>query len=445
VFPQPYDVRMEDTPAGGRREPAHVRILAADCRLMPELADGSVDLVVTSPPYWQIKDYGHAGQIGQGHSLHAYLADLYSVWRECFRVQRPGTRLCVNIGDQFARASVYGRYKVIPLHAEIVAQGETAGFDYMGSIIWRKRTTMNTSGGAVIMGSYPYPPNGVVELDYEFILLFRKPGKAPPPDPEARAASALTKEEWKQYFTGHWSFGGIRQSGHEAMFPMELPRRLIRMFSFAGDTVLDPFLGSGTTALAALELGRHAVGYEIKREFVEMARGRINPADGLFPVSLTVEERSGAAAAAAARSRVAAEYQPRIMDALPGRGAAGAAPDAAMDLHKVTGVKDDGRIELHDGRTVSFQGVRILDRERTRTYLQERIAGKKVFLRDESGDRNGDDDPAAGCSTVTAYVFLKNRIFVNARLISSGMADPDGTDHRWRKKFEKLVEGRSGA
>jgi DNA modification methylase len=150
------------------------------------------------------------------------LRDLYYVWQECFRVLREGSRLCINIGDQFARAAVYGRYKVIPLHAEFIAQGEQIGFDFMGSVIWQKKTTMNTSGGANVMGSYPYPPNGIVEIDYEFIHIFKKPGKSKKVLPETKEASKLTKEEWKEYFAGHWYFGGARQLGHEAMFPQEL-------------------------------------------------------------------------------------------------------------------------------------------------------------------------------------------------------------------------------
>ena len=236
----------------------------ADCRQMPELADGSVDLVVTSPPYWQIKDYGSPGQIGFGQRLHEYLRDLARVWRECDRVLRAGGRLCVNIGDQFARASLFGRYRVIPRHAEITCQCAEAGFDCMGSIIWRKKTTMNTSGGAVVMGSYPYPPNGVVEIDFEYILLFRKPGTPRRPAPESKAGSALTRDEWKSWFSGHWDVAGARKKGHEAPFPEEIPRRLIRMFSFPGDTVLDPFLGTGTTARVALAHGRSAVGIEIR-------------------------------------------------------------------------------------------------------------------------------------------------------------------------------------
>ncbi|HZE21382.1 MAG TPA: DNA methyltransferase, partial [Desulfobaccales bacterium] len=143
------------------------KIIIGDSRVMTDLDDASVDLVVTSPPYWHIKDYGVPGQVGYGQSLHEYLRDLYRTWREGFRVLREGARLCLNIGDQFARATVYGRYKVIPLHAEFIHQCEHLGFDFMGSIIWQKKTTMNPSGGAVVMGSYPYPPNGIVEIDYE--------------------------------------------------------------------------------------------------------------------------------------------------------------------------------------------------------------------------------------------------------------------------------------
>lgn len=243
------------------------KIIIGDSRKMKEVDDESVDLIITSPPYWHIKDYGKPNQIGYGQTLHEYLKDLYYVWNECYRVLRKGSRLCINIGDQFARSIIYGKYKVIPLHAEIITQCENLGFDYMGAIIWQKKTTMNTTGGANIMGSFPYPPNGIVEIDYEFILIFKKPGKTKKVSKEIKELSSLTKEEWKEYFSGHWNFGGAKQIEHEAMFPDELPRRLIRMFSFVGDTILDPFLGSGTTVKVALELGRNAIGYEINIHF----------------------------------------------------------------------------------------------------------------------------------------------------------------------------------
>jgi DNA modification methylase len=250
-------------------------VYTADSRSLKELEDGNVHLVVTSPPYWHIKDYGVKKQIGFGQTIHKYLKDLYLVWKECFRVLKPGRRLCINIGDQFTRAKDYGKYKIIPLHAEFISQCEDIGFDYMGSIIWQKRTTMKTSGGANIMGSYPYPPNGMVEFDYEYILIFKKPGKSTRIDKKLKEASKLTKTDWKQYFSGHWKFGGARQVGHEAMFPDELPKRLIKMFCFKNETVLDPFVGSGTTLKVAKGLGRDGVGYEINPEFIKMIERKV--------------------------------------------------------------------------------------------------------------------------------------------------------------------------
>lgn len=243
---------------------------------MREVTDESVHLIVTSPPYWQLKDYGDEGQIGFNDTYEDYVNNLSLVWQECRRVLHPGCRLCVNIGDQFARSVYYGRYKIIPIRAEIIKFCEAAGFfDYMGAIIWQKVTTTNTTGGATIMGSFPYPRNGIVKLDYEFILLFRKPGKPPRVSGAQKERSRLTREEWNQYFAGHWNFSGARQDGHLAMFPEELPRRLIRMFSFVGDTVLDPFLGSGTTSLAAKNLGRNSIGYEINRDFLPVIEEKL--------------------------------------------------------------------------------------------------------------------------------------------------------------------------
>jgi DNA modification methylase len=167
-----------------------------------------------------------------------------------------------------------GQDKVIPIHAEVISMCEEIGFDYMGAIIWQKKTTMNTTGGAVIMGSFPYPPNGIIEIDYEFILIFKKEGKRKVPK-DKKELSVLSKEEWKEYFSGHWKFGGAKQVEHEAVFPEELPKRLIKMFSFVGDRVLDPFAGSGTTLKSALELGREAIGYEINPEFVELIKRKV--------------------------------------------------------------------------------------------------------------------------------------------------------------------------
>lgn len=256
------------------------KIIIGDSRKMNEIPDESAHLVVTSPPYWQIKDYGDARQIGFNDSYDEYIAHLNTVWAECYRTLAPGCRLCVNIGDQFARAVTYGRYKIIPIRETIVRFCESIGFDYMGAIIWQKKATMRTTGGASVMGSFPYPRNGLIEIDYEFILLFKKLGVTLPVSQEIKKASALSKEEWRKYFTGHWNFVGEKQNGgHGAVFPEELPKRLIKMFSFAGETVLDPFLGSGTTTKAAAHLGRNSIGYEINKEYLPIIKKKVGMDD----------------------------------------------------------------------------------------------------------------------------------------------------------------------
>jgi len=401
------------------------KIYLGDSRAMTELADAGIDLAVTSPPYWHIKDYGVPGQIGHGQSLHEYLKDLYRTWRECFRVLREGARLCINIGDQFARAAVYGRYKVIPLHAELINQCEHLGFDFMGAIIWQKKTTMNTTGGAVVMGSYPFPPNGIVEIDYEFILIFKKPGQSRKVSTDIKEASRLTKEEWKEYFAGHWHFGGVRQVGHEAMFPEELPRRLIKMFTFVGDTVLDPFLGSGTTVKVALESARNAVGFEINPDFLEAIPRKIGVEERLpfynevhlIKTDKRIEELPEI------------DYTPAIRNAVARQEAPGRRVNPA-DLHKVTRIIDETSIELDTGINVSFLGVQVDKKAETIDYLRSRVLGKNVLVKDGQDMDNG---------RISAYVYLKNKIFVNAYLIKVGLGSPDlSVNHRLRDKFTKL-------
>jgi len=251
------------------------KIIIGDSRYMKEILDESVHLIITSPPYWKLKDYGNSKQIGFNDSYEQYINNLNLVWNECYRVLKKGCRLCINIGDQFARSIFYGRYKVVPIRTEIIKFCENIGFDYMGAIIWQKVTNCNTTGGAIIMGSYPYPRNGIIKLDYEFILIFKKCGKSPKVSKEIKEKSKLTQEEWNKYFTGHWNFSGVRQDKHIAMFPEELPKRIIKMFSFVGDIVLDPFLGSGTTSLAAKKLERNSIGYEINKDFLPIIEEKV--------------------------------------------------------------------------------------------------------------------------------------------------------------------------
>ena len=255
-------------------------LINGDSRNMSRIQNESVELIVTSPPYWQLKDYGSDFQIGFNQSYEDYINHLNLVWSECFRILQPGCRLCINIGDQFARTAYYGRYKIVPIHSDIIRFCETIGFDYMGTIIWQKQTTMHTSGGQKVMGSYPYPRGGIVKVDYENILLFKKQGKAPSVNNSAKEASRLTDDEWNTCFSSHWTFPGACQSEHIAVFPEELPKRLIKMFSFVGDTVCDPFMGSGTTALAAMNLERNSVGYEINRDFRRYYHEKLTRGDG---------------------------------------------------------------------------------------------------------------------------------------------------------------------
>lgn len=404
------------------------KVVVGDSRKMVEVENESVDLVVTSPPYWHLKDYGVPGQIGYGQSLHKYLKDLYRVWRESYRVLKPGRRLCINIGDQFARSIVYGRYKIIPLHAEVIAQCEDIGFDYMGAIIWQKKTTMNTTGGANVMGSYPYPPNGMVEMDYEFILIFKKPGKSPKVPKEIKERSKLTREEWKEYFLGHWYFGGARQIEHEAMFPDELPKRLIKMFTFTGETVLDPFLGSGTTAKVALNLGRNVIGYEINPEFLDVIKKKLGLNKNLFrsneQIEIIVREKPV--------DVDEVDYQPRIKDARP-HVVPGKLKLRDERLYRVVDVIDEQTILLDTGLRVQFLGVEIVEKERALAYLKSRVLGKEVFLRFDAGSN------AVDRRTVRAYVYLKNKIFVNAYLIKSGMGVADRSkEHPYKAKFLEL-------
>ncbi len=407
------------------------KIILGDSRKMIEVENNSIDLVVTSPPYWHIKDYEVEGQIGYGQTLHEYLKDLYRVWKECYRILKPGRRLCINIGDQFARSIIYGRYKVIPLHAEFIAQCEDIGFDYMGSIIWQKKTTMNTTGGANVMGSYPYPPNGMVEIDYEFILIFKKPGKGKKVPKEVKEKSKLTKKEWKEYFYGHWYFGGARQIEHEAMFPEELPKRLIKMYTFVGDTVLDPFLGSGTTVKAALNLNRNAIGYEINEKFLDIIKEKLSLKQGLLQFSQNIQ---------IIKRKITIEvdeinYVPRIKNAKP-----------KIDpkkfnfkndrLYRVVDIVNEHTIKLDTGLFVKFLGVKVTKKEEVLKYLKEYILKKEVFLR-------FDNDAVLNEFTIEAYVYLKNKIFVNAYLIKSGMAEADKTkSYKYKSKFLEL-EGKA--
>jgi site-specific DNA-methyltransferase (adenine-specific) len=407
---------------------------------MSELADKSVHLIITSPPYCQLKDYGAENQIGFNDSYVSYINNLNLVWMECFRVLHDGCRLCVNIGDQFARSVYYGRYKVIPIHAEIIKFCEIAGFDFMGQIIWQKSTTMNTSGGGAVMGSFPYPRNGIVKLDFEYILLFKKQGNAPKPTEEQKANSAMTNEEWNTYFNGHWYFNGAKQDKHLAMFPEELPARLIKMFSFPCETVLDPFMGSGTTALVAKKLDRNSVGYEINPEFIPLIKERIGGNDVFSQVQVDILKQTG----------IIADFEEKTAQ-LPYRFVDTHKLDKKIDVKKLqygskidadsTGKREEyftvkeiispELIRLNNDLVIRLIGVKqnpAINGKATE-FLREKLKGKRVFLRHDEIKYDNENH-------LLAYLYLENKTFVNAHLLKAGLAEVDRElEFKYKNKF----------
>jgi site-specific DNA-methyltransferase (adenine-specific) len=423
----------------------HHKIIIGDSRKMVELPDESVHLVVTSPPYWQLKDYGSEHQLGFHDSYESYINNLNLVWNECFRVLHKGCRLCINIGDQFARSVYYGRYKVIPIRTEITKFCETIGMDYMGAVIWQKVTTTNTTGGASIMGSFPYPRNGILKIDYEFILIFKKLGDPPKVSKEAKELSRLTTEEWNTYFAGHWNFAGEKQDKHLAMFPEELPRRLIRMFTFVGDTVLDPFLGSGTTSLAAKNLTRNSVGYEISPTFVPVIKNKLKIAerdifgDATFEFITPKEKDSDFS-----KDLAHLPYKfsdPHALDKKidPRKLKFGSKIENGdnghrNELYAVKEIISPELLRLNNDLTVRLLGIseKPSQREHAIQYLETKIKGQRVYLK---FDRDKHDE----AGNLLAYVYLKNKTFINAHLARTGFVTIDTTrDFKFRQKFLRL-------
>lgn len=270
------------------------RIFAADSRSIRELEDESVHLVVTSPPYWTLKNYPAAvpGQLGAVPEYEGFLDDLDRMWSEAFRVLVPGGRMCVVVGDVCLSRRRAGRHRVIALHADISVRCVRLRFDYLTPIFWHKFANMSTEmdrPGSYFLGK-PFEPNGILKNDTEYILMFRKPGGYRKPTDAQRKDSAIDKSDYFRWYRQIWEdVGGASLSDHPAPFPLEIPRRLVRMFSFTGDTVLDPFAGLGTTALAAALSRRNSVSYEIEPEYVAKATARLYEAG----VRVTVHNREG--------------------------------------------------------------------------------------------------------------------------------------------------------
>jgi len=420
----------------------HHLIVNSDSRRMSLIADSSVHLVITSPPYWQLKDYGSKNQIGYHESYEEYINNLSLVWKECYRLLYPGCRLCINIGDQFARSVYYGRYKVIPIRTEIIKFCETIGFDYMGAIIWQKVTTCHTSGGATVMGSYPYPRSGIIKLDYEFILLFKKYGDPPKVSKEIKEKSRLTEEEWSQYFTGHWNFPGEKQDKHLAMFPEELPRRLIKMFSFVGDTVLDPFLGSGTTSLAAKNLSRNSIGYEINEDFLPTIKEKlgIRQKDIFREANIEIirQEQVGINFEEEIKKLPYVFKDPikfdKKIDPKKLRFGSKISADADPQREKYHSVKEIISPEvliLDNGLKIRLIGVKEKPEKNGAAiqFLREKTRGQKVFMKFDAIKYDIENN-------LFCYLYLWNKTFLNAHLIKNGLADADTTfDYKYKSKF----------
>lgn len=414
------------------------KLVIGDSRNLSHIPDKSVHLIITSPPYWQLKDYGSSNQIGFHDSYECYINNLNMVWSECNRVLHDGCRLCINIGDQFARSVYYGRYKVIPIRTEIIRFCETLGMDYMGAIIWQKQTTMNTSGGGAVMGSFPYPRNGILKIDYEFILVFKKQGKAPTPSAEQKKLSEMTKEEWNTYFASHWTFGGAKQDGHIAVFPEELPHRLIKMFSFAGETIFDPFMGSGTTALAARNLQRNSIGYEINPDFFTYYKQKVDSALPFNDAICLYEEDSSVI------------DNEDLLSKLPYRFVDPHKMNSKIDVKKLQfGSKIDkdskereeyftvksviapNMVVLSNGLTVRLIGIkeRAGVNGNAAKFIIEKTKGRRVFLRYDSLKYDSDN-------VLLGYLYLDNKTFINAHLLKHGLADVDTSmEYKHKSRF----------
>ncbi len=273
---------------------AHELILG-DARAASNLPDDSIHLVVTSPPYWTLKRYNeNAAQLGHVAEYEDFIDALDQVWKNCYRALVPGGRLIINVGDVcLSRRQNNGRHTVVPLHASLQEHCKTIGFDNLATIIWHKiaNAKYEVAGGGGFLGK-PYEPNAVIKNDIEFVLMQRKPGGYRSPSKRERLLSVISQENYQQWFRQIWSdLRGTSNPKHPAPFPLEFAERLIRMFSFVGDTVLDPFMGTGTTNLACAQWGRNSIGIELDANYFDLAIKRVNAHGADLFLSSTVTSR----------------------------------------------------------------------------------------------------------------------------------------------------------
>jgi len=268
AWPAPFDVTTH-------------RLHLGDARKLSWVPDESVQLIVTSPPYWTLKKYeDRKDQLGDIADYEAFLGELDKVWRECARVLVKGGRICCVVGDVCIPRKRDGRHRVMPLHSDIQVRARDAGLDCLTPILWHKIANGANEAEGNGAGFYgkPFQPGAVVKNDLEYILFMRKPGKYRTTTMMQKALSMLTKQEMQAWFSSFWNDipGASTRNGHPAPYPVELAERLIRMFSFAGDTVLDPFVGAGSTSVAAVRTGRNSIGNEIEPKYFKQAHARLS-------------------------------------------------------------------------------------------------------------------------------------------------------------------------
>lgn len=273
------------------------RLRLGDARDLSWIADSSIHLVVTSPPYWTLKDYaaGNDRQMGHFEDYEHFLSELDRVWRECKRVLVGGGRICCVVGDICIPRKKAGRHHVVPLHSDIQVSARKLGLDCLTPILWHKISNGATEVEGNGSGFYgkPYQPGAIIKNDIEYILFLRKGGEYRSTSPLQKALSMLSREEMKLWQRSIWTDlrGASTRDGHPAPYPIELAERLIKLFSFAGDTILDPFAGTGTTSQAAILSGRNSIANEIEPSYLQVARARIlRTAKQVRPVGATRAE-----------------------------------------------------------------------------------------------------------------------------------------------------------
>jgi modification methylase len=285
---------VQSIEAAVQRIPTLHELHRGDSRTV-KLKPGSVHLVVTSPPYWTLKEYRQSpGQMGHIANYDEFIIELDKVWKCCFDALVPGGRLICVVGDVcLSRRKNGGRHTVVPLHSSIQEHCRKIGYDNLAPIIWYKIANVvhEVENGSGFLGK-PYEPNAVIKNDIEFILMERKPGGYRTPSVETRILSVISTQHYQDWFQQIWSgLTGASTKEHPAPYPLELAERLVRMFSFVGDTVIDPFLGTGTTTIAAAKWGRNSIGYEIDAHYYELALKRIKRETSSLFSKATILER----------------------------------------------------------------------------------------------------------------------------------------------------------